>query len=262
MTRKKVFGKCHVCSTESKLSFEHVPPKKAFNKRRVVKVSFDDAVHLGPDQFPRGPIEQRGAGEYTLCENCNNKTGGWYGKAFVDWCYQGANVLLRTGFEPRIFTLHYLLPLRVIKQITTMFFSVNTPEFGKAHPKLVEFVLNKERRYLPPEYRFFIYFNRGGLHDRFRYSGVSGSINLDTGRTITLSEITFPPFGYVMTLGSEPPDRRLLEITHFSTYGYNEFKILELRPPVLDTPTYFPGDYRTQREFREQVAASEAVARS
>jgi hypothetical protein len=77
-----------------------------------------------------------------------------------------------------------------------------------------------------------------------------------------LSEITFPPFGYVLTLDSAPLDRRLLEITHFSRYRYDEFRVLELRPPVLDTPTSFPGDYRTPQVFREQVAEAEAVTRS
>jgi hypothetical protein len=77
MARKKIIDVCHICGVNGKLSFEHVPPRAAFNNRRVVKVGFDDAAHLGPDQVPRGQIQQRGAGAYTLCESCNNWTGNW-----------------------------------------------------------------------------------------------------------------------------------------------------------------------------------------
>lgn len=164
------------------------------------------------------------------------------------------DVLQRTGFNPSMFTLHYLLPLRILKQIVTMFFSVNDENaFRQAFPELVEFVLNKDKRYLPPKFRFFVYFNPG---DRFRYSGLSARADLDTGKVNTLTEISYPPFGYVMTVDSEPPDDRLLEITHFSRYRYQDFKVMDLKPPVLPTATYWPGDYRTREEVRQQAAES------
>lgn len=261
MARKKISGTCHICGSVGKLSFEHVPPRAAFNHRKIRKVRFDDAVKLGPDEIAKGPIEQRGAGAYTLCEACNNNTGAWYAKDFVSWCYQGAHVLVRTGFEPRVFTLHYLFPLRIIKQVITMFFSVNSSGLREANPDLETFVLSKNRRYLPPKYGFYVYFSRGRSTDRLRYNGIAAMATFDGQDPTLLSEITFPPFGYLMTIDSPPPDRRLLDITHFTRYGYNDFAVMELRPPVLDTPTYFHGDYRTPKEVREQAANSMAQAR-
>jgi hypothetical protein len=179
----------------------------AFNNKRLVLVGFNDAFSVGPYDKLKGPIEQRGAGAYTLCPPCNNNTGSWYADHFADWCVQGAGVLIKTDFDPRVFTLHYVFPLRILKQILTMFFSVNGQVFAKANPDLVEFVLNRNKVYLPPKYRFCVYFNRGSVTDRFRYLGLTGKYNIETREITLLSEISFPPFGYVFTIDSQIPDR-------------------------------------------------------
>jgi hypothetical protein len=92
--------------------------------------------------------------------------------------------------------------------------------------------------------------------------GIMATVRLGRGsRPVVLSEITFPPFGYVMTLGSEAPDDRLFDITYFSRYAYNEFHILEMRPVVLDTPTYVPADYRTPEEVVRELARQDEEER-
>lgn len=70
MTRKKVFGNCRICGTHAKLSFEHVPPKAAFNNHRVVGKHIFDLINKHPDEYTagKGHISQRGAGAYTLCK--------------------------------------------------------------------------------------------------------------------------------------------------------------------------------------------------
>ncbi len=75
MARKVVMGTCHICGVEGRLSFEHVPPKSAFNDQRVLTIGYDTAINLGPYHRPSGRILQRGAGAYTLCAPCNNQTG-------------------------------------------------------------------------------------------------------------------------------------------------------------------------------------------
>lgn len=250
----KKFGKCHLCGKVGELSFEHVPPRKAFNEKPVVKAKFDEVLGLGPDAQIKGPVQQRGMGDYTLCLKCNNDTGSWYGRSFVDWCYQGLEILLKTNAKPTLIYLNYLFPLRILKQIITMFFSVNGPGFGDANPALVKFVLNRDEYNLSPKYRFFVYYNTSG---RFRYAGVSAMVNVYTGKLWTLSEINFPPYGYVLTFDSGPPDSRLFEITHFSKYRYNDHAVKALRLPVLPTHMWFPGDYRTKEEIEKQAKESE-----
>lgn len=50
-----------------KLSFEHFPPESCFNDGKV-KIA--------------NKISQRGIGDYTLCDSCNNNTGKWYVKDY------------------------------------------------------------------------------------------------------------------------------------------------------------------------------------
>jgi hypothetical protein len=252
MARKRPEGKCRICGQYGPLSFEHIPPKAAFNDRPVVVAKFEDAIGLGPDEEVKGPIQQRGMGGYTLCERCNNNTGSWYGKRFVDWCYQGMDILIRSNGKPSLIYLNHLFPLAIIKQVVTMFFSVNGDGFRAANQELVRFVLNKERKYLSPKYRLFVYYSTTG---RARRVGIAGVLSLGSGRNriSVVSEITYSPFGYVMTFNSEPPDERLFEITHFARYDYNEFVVMPLRLPVLPTHLAFPGDYRDRDEIYSEA---------
>jgi len=164
------------------------------------------------------------------------------------------DIMIRTNGNPSLFYLNHLFPLAILKEIVAMFLSVNGPGFAERNQELVRFVLNRGRKYLPPRYRFFAYYNgTGGL----RYINFAGLINTSTGNTIGLSEITYPPLGYVLTVDSPPPDKRLMEITHFARYGYNEFKVMELRMPVLPVHVSFvPGDYRSAKEIEEQARRS------
>ncbi len=213
-------------------------------------------MQLGPDAVARGPVQQQGAGFYTLCEKCNNVTGHWYGNQFVSWCYQGLEILIRSGGNPSLIYLNHLFPLPIIKQIVTMFLSVNSDKFRIPNEELVRFVLNKETKYLSPKYRFWVYYNSTG---RIRTIGGSGMANLYTGKFSLLSEITYPPFGYVLTINSEPPDNRPVEITHFARYDYNEFVVMPLQLPVLPTYLAIPGDYRTKEQIYKEARAQPAA---
>lgn len=256
--RRKQVGICHLCGYKKELSFKHVPPRSAFNDKPVIRVKFDDTIGLSPDDKPKGRIQQRGIGGYTLCGKCNNDTGAWYGGKFVDWCYQGKEILVKSGGNPSLIYMNYLFPLAIIKQIVTMFFSVNVDTFCKANPELVRFVLDPERKDLSPEYRFFVYYNTTG---RFRYSGIVGQMEMkdqfgSMSKPRLMSEITFPPFGYLMTINSEPPDNRLFEISHFARHDYSEMRVMTMKLPVLPTHTAYPGDYRTKEEIYEQARRS------
>jgi hypothetical protein len=216
----------------------------------VLRHTFDEVLGIGPDDTPQGgEISQKGAGAYTLCPRCNNNTGSWYGHHFVEWCHQGMHILERSGGKPSLIYLNYVFPLSIIKQIATMFFSVHGLGFRRANPELERFVLNREARFLSPRHRFFAYFN---IEGRTRYSPTVGLLNTESGKWNMFTELTYPPYGYVMTYGEDPPHEHMFEITHFSRYKYGEFDVLQLRLPVLPTFGSMPGDYRTREEiYRE-----------
>jgi hypothetical protein len=240
-----VLGTCHICGINTKLTFEHVPPRAAFNDWPVVNAKFEELFKLESldelDQV-KGKISQRGAGAFTLCGKCNSDTGAWYGNAFVDWAYQGIIILDNAKMAPSLYHLFHLFPLRVLKQIICMFFSANPPSFQGVQSDLVRFVLNKQQKYLRPNVHIYTFLNSS---PRSRQSSVSGLLNLESGLPPkTFSEIAFPPFGYVMCLDSLPPDPRLVDISFFANYGYNEWTDVALRLPILPVYTYLPGDYR------------------
>jgi len=247
--RKRPIGACRLCQAVAPLSFEHVPPECAFNDQPVVALGRQDIFAIGPDEAVRGRIQQRGMGGYTLCESCNQKIGRWYGHAYKQWILQSATILQRSRGSVSLVHLNHLLPLRVLKQVAAMFFSVNVAGFADRHPELARFVLQPHSRFLPRQFRFFVYYNVEG---RYRALPVSALLDIRTGKSSTFSEITYPPFGYVMTIESGPPDDRLCEITEWTRYMYNSFEVLPLAIPLLPTHTFIGGDYRSKDQiYRE-----------
>lgn len=257
MSKLRPEGVCHLCGRTGPLSYEHVPPQAAFNRHPVIEASLEKAIAWGIEESPHGRINQRGAGAYTLCESCNSVTGAWYGNAFADWCYQGAEVLVRSDFKPRLIYLHCIFPLRVIKQIIAMCFSTNNYRWRERHSELEEFVLHRTRRWLNPKYRVFVYYNTEGALRRV--GNEMAMVNLNKGTdVIQVTEIAHPPFGYVVTVDGTRPDHRLFEISHFRRYAYDEMEVAPLYPPVLPTHLMLPLDYRTRAEIREQIRTSGA----
>jgi hypothetical protein len=162
-------GICRLCGIDGKLSFEHVPPESAFNDHRILRSTFEQTLAAEhPDQY-QGTPQQRGAGGYTLCAKCNSDTGAWYVPAFTNWAQQAMRIVIATRAKPSLAYPFNLFPLRVLKQVICMFFSVNGTYFHKAHPDLVRFVLNKESRDLPERVRVYAFYT---FSNRFRASGV------------------------------------------------------------------------------------------
>lgn len=259
---KNVKGTCHLCGSYEKLSFEHLPPEKAFNDCSIKLYNHFIGT---PGQDCDYKISQRGLGRYTLCENCNNNTGSWYGDAFVEWACQSMDVLKYTENRPSLYYRFRIFPLRVLKQIACMMFSVNDHEFRLYHQDLVKFVLNKEERYLNSDIRFFAFFNAKG----FRTAGGmvqvdTNNFNMDSPESLgeiagrvrakiesqrAPSEIAFPPLGYVLAVDSEQLDYRLIDISYFAKYRYEDKCSIELRLPVLPIGSPYSMDYRNRQDI-------------
>src|ERR1700682_6530709 len=106
-------GRCAVCGLYGPLTFEHIPPKAAFNDCPVVLYKWDE-FEKGVGE---GTYQKAGRGAHVLCEKCNNNTGGAYGAAFAEWC--------RLGFERVQYVVEKkpcryvgtIQPARVLKQL-------------------------------------------------------------------------------------------------------------------------------------------------
>lgn len=237
-------GICHLCGEDTKLSFEHIPPHSAFNDQPVFIKTFEEVVRDEPPFNKGGRKQQRGFGSYTLCVKCNNDTGAWYGNAYVSWAYQGMQHAHYAKRVPDMIFNFRIFPGRVIKQILCMFFSLNNNKFQSAQPGLKKLVLDREARFLQGQgIRIYAYYT---LSSQIRATGVSFRMNVvDGGPAYLTSELSFPPWGYVMTFDCPPPDPRLVDISFFANYRFNDWQELSMRFPVLPVESWIPGDYRT-----------------
>ena len=246
------YGTCHICGKVGKLSFEHVPPEAAFNNHRVLRVSFQQALRQHPDHF-RGRYQQKGAGANTLCESCNSDTGSWYGTAYADWAAQAMPLLIGTRAPPTLEYPFRLSPLRVLKQVACMFFHTKQPD-------LVRFVLNKEAKSFPDHIRVYAFYT---LSDRSRTAPVTGvfkGFGTNSSSMHVFSEVTFPPFGCVMTIEkSPPPGYGFCEISEFAKFDYHRDTNVGIlmRLPLMPIYTLFPGGYRTHDATLADSAESE-----
>jgi hypothetical protein len=261
---------CHICRQEhAKLSFEHTPPRSAFNDERLTVHGLEGWLKFGETgEWGRGRIEQRGAGAEVLCEDCNNKTGAWYVNELRVAANAGASLLRQLPLEeidgllePRWAGVKFTQseigphPLRFIKQVVTMLLATSPVELSIAHPELGDFVLDKERSGLPDRFRFYLSLFAGPIA---RSTGVSSRIRLDPPRIDTMVEVAFPPYAYLMTIDSEPEAVESADITSFVDLTYNNKADIELDLLVGFGHTMYPGDYRTKAMLDRDRATNEA----
>jgi len=235
-------GFCRLCGNYGKLSFEHIPPKKAFNDHQQLLRTMED--HLSTRPYSRF---RKGLGTYSLCGRCNNLTGAWYGPAFVNWTKQGYAWLDKVEGEKILSLPYYIRPLNVLKQVLVMAAAMAPEVSLPAHKELRQFVLSPYQRHMPSDYRAFIYF---GLKGQLRFN--SGMALLDTqggGSDFIVAEVALPPFGYCITrpIGgrkSIAESKGLHNITWFGNYRFNEWTNIHLRIPTRETHFPSPLDYR------------------
>ncbi|NTA15456.1 hypothetical protein [Agrobacterium tumefaciens] len=239
-------GACCICGTHGKLTFEHIPPKSAFNNHLLLVASVQDYLDSEKDDRKiRHRESRKGFGKYSLCEKCNNLTGAWYGSEYVAWAYQGVRFL---GSSGALAMPYHIFPGRVAKQIVAMFGTLNGSGFFQRHPELQKYVLNKNEVGLPEKFRLYCFLTSKNSH-AFRASGIVAMMVTGHHRPLVFSEMSFVPFGYVLTVDSLPPSPDLFEISFFFNERYDSYRDLHLPIPSKETHSYFPGDYRTKDEW-------------
>jgi hypothetical protein len=264
---------CRICrSAEAKLSFEHVPPRSAFNEEPTMVYGLDAwLARTDEGEMEDGKIEQRGAGAHTLCERCNNNTGSWYGNELALAARAGARILLDAPLEefdaltePRYAqigikkTERHPHPLRFIKQIVTMLLATSPPELTLGHPDLGDFVLDRERTGLPDRYQFYLSLFAGPMA---RSTGIVVHFDGKRGRWDTVVEVAYPPYAYLMSIDSEPDVVESCNITGMVDVGYDQRADLELDLLIGFGHTPFPTDYRTKAMIERDRKLNEENAR-
>jgi len=245
------FGVCHLCGTTGKLSFEHVPPEAAFNDQRVLEADIHKLLGgnlIKELQSPTGKFNQRGAGKFTLCEKCNNRTGDWYARSYIQFVKQLFPLSYTVPPGTTVTVECSIRPLDVFKQMLVMFCSASSPSFAQKHPRLVRYLLNRESRDADDQHVFISLYDLVNSKSS-RQAGLTGRIDAE-GSSQLFSEISFPPFNLVMSVDGGCPDPRLFEVTWFKQFAYRELANVRLTLNNLAVHSYFPGDYRTFEDLK------------
>lgn len=241
MGKKVKEGNCALCGKFKILSFEHVPPQSAFNNVPVLIQTHEHLVEKTSYLFGKSMKNNKGSGDYTLCIDCNNNTGDWYARDFGDFAHQGMSVIKSRDTIQRTITGQYeIKPLNIIKQILTMFMSIDKTGHLRSQSDLIDFILKKESIGLPSRYKVFLY---STLSIKRRLIGYCIASTEEQGIQ-KWSEINFPPFGYFLAEDSFAANKHMLDISTFSTFSYNQKVLIRMSTPYLIVNSPWIGLYK------------------
>jgi hypothetical protein len=235
---KERIGTCSICSNIGKLSFEHLPPESAFNNKPIYTQDFERLFDNKSYLYLKKSVSQRGFGRYSLCVTCNNNTGSWYAKDYLSFASQSLEFINQQKGEFVISGEYILSPLSILKQIVSMFMSINHNSQLNNDHLLVKFILDKENQCLPEKYRVYMYSNMSSVKRMLELQTVFVDM-----KNYYFSEFNFSPFGFVFTVDSEKPNEYLIDITHFKEFKYNQSVKLSINSANLEVSKPWPGFY-------------------
>lgn len=229
---KEKIGICHLCGKYTELTFEHVPPKSANNKERARLLTgkeIFDTNKLSTGKSLRYINQQQGAGNYTLCRECNNNTGDWYAKEYIKFANEIGYILTNEiemkkakGIGLDSDKLYFQ---RIIKQILCMFLSTIQPEYAMQFKDIREYVLNKDEiRFDTNKYRISMYLLK---KYEISHSGVIGLLIKENEKAIIrkVAIMNLYPIGFILEIN--PPEKNIedtTDITKFTTLKYDELQ--------------------------------------
>lgn len=246
-------GICRLCNNFGELTYEHVPPRAAFNKTtRFQNISGLDYIkENNPIEAKfKGKINQGGIGYYSLCEKCNGFLGTNYVKDYIKYSNSFVEFAKKTHANVFEFGMHDFRALNVIKQILSMFFSINGDNFSLNNRDLAAFILDPSSNIFPTRFRVFNYLNTEGKCRNLPLMVVG---NMKSNTIVSGSEIAYPPLGHVLTIDFKNSHPYYQEITSFADCQSDmridyDFKIYRL-------PAYLPilMDYRDRETINEDI---------
>ncbi len=225
---KREKGVCCICGQYTDLTFEHIPPKAAFNH---FNLKLYDFYNYFINNDTRYIPAQRGVGEYSLCPNCNNNTGKWYGSAYAAFAYQGRKYQIGKS-QGTIGVPYTIYPLRVFKQVISCFASVNGPLWCQKHPSIRSFLLDPYSHSFPSEIDIRMYMQDT---NRVKINSILAQINTQTREHFLGSEWGYPPFSFIAVEDKNYTNDHILNelysVSRFLQYGYNDLTTLYLKIP-------------------------------
>jgi len=242
--KNKIIGICRLCGKKTELTFEHVPPQSTYNKHtKYYKQPLEEMMKLEStlNHKFKGKLYQGGIGYHSLCRDCNSFLGSTYVNSYKQWVNSGFLVLKEVGeMKSYKYSLKDIEPLKIIKHIISMFLSMNNEWYLESYPELSEFVKNPNSNELPEKYQIYSYLNNEGVF-RYLQHQVIGGFDV---KPINCSELTYQPYGYIITMDSSLNLKYMCNITSFKNYKLGEKVTMNFGMYKLPTYTPYILDYR------------------
>lgn len=254
---KNHFGKCALCGKACELTFEHVPPRAAFNSTPVRPVSgnefFKEEVINDKERMPwdteglKYQNQQQGMGRYSLCQECNNNTGSWYGDAYITFARTAHTAIKnRTTEDPDGIGFKDMYPARIINQVLSMLCSINSPDRPQFE-ELRKFVLDKDAVGIDKsKYMLCMYFTETTLYKQAGFSVLLRESAYGF-ESMAMTELTAYPFGFILYFNpTETWPYHGTDITSFADFGYDDKAIIEMPWKIEEMNDIFPEHFRSR----------------
>jgi hypothetical protein len=251
-------GWCHGCGKPwTKLTFEHVPPKRvqALIPDQHLRFNPLESALKGKGKLPPCVIARGGLQVKSFGECCQQLTQSKYGQPFFDW----SRIVLEmckniSSADHRLRAVVKIEPLSVIKQIAAMVLAAAEFNSNNINAELRRFVQDPAATGFPPEITLLAYANPIRTDYQLpqcrliRRTSVSRDMT-NGEQTMVIAEISVPPLGYAAlytNVGPLPPHAlNLMSLNHFGRAGPGLMDVavdLPIRTPLGPFPMRFLQD--------------------
>lgn len=238
---------CNLCGRRPAGSREHLPGVAAANDGPVTVAYFASAEGDMNRYNRHERVERDGFIVHTLCGHCNSRTGGNYGTAYKEFVEQFARSGILDAGETRTWiSLRQIQPLRVIKQMSSMFVAAQGA-FARDHwLGICDFVLRRDAKLAGTQLRYFVYRNVGAVG---RVTALTSIMSLyRQWPPLVFCEVSWPPLGIVFATEQHPLLGHMKEITDWGTYGFRDRLDFNFSVPQLRVATHWPLGFGSDRE--------------
>ena len=241
---------CHLCGLREAGSREHLPGFAATNNTPVEVTYLSGSSESGSARHETR-LERDGFIVRTICDHCNRRTGGNYGTAYKDFVEKFARSgVLDAGQRRTWVTLPEIQPLRVVKQMASMFLA-SQPDLSHPHwTALREFVLKRDAKLPSESLRLYLYRNTSAYGRVVPLTGIMSAWGCFP-QTL-LAEIAWPPLGIVFGFEPHPLFASMREITDWGIrYGFRDRASPSFSVPQYDVATHWPLGFGGEKSAHE-----------
>ncbi len=242
--KSKLTSFCRICGVRPADSDEHFIPKATGNCR---------VVRLLVQESNGAQRERRLKGGFflpVLCKRCNSSQASAYAQAYVDLFRQLQKAPdLVTSDGHLAFHAHDIFPLRFVKQ-SILAFLCAAPWYPEPVWKpLQEFLQDREAPLPVSAPRVYLYKNISTIGRVVPFCAIC---ELAHNRTSTVSEISWPPLGIVLSYEPHPILSSMVDITDWGELGFSVRTSKVLKLPHLRVNSLYPLAFGSAKDIERR----------